>query len=168
MSKFSAKQKNFLLHKKLKRLAIINTIIATIWTLLFILPTDFSQSLLRILVGGGPGVWLIIGYVLFIVVGCLGLIGLSIIVSDLDETTIRSVNIFLMIGIVMFYVGTIGSTLGLGLAGALGGYSSTILHAPVANTETILQPFEKPIQVFTAIAIIGVYSCFYFAYSWIS
>ncbi len=129
MSKFSAKQKNFLLHKKLKRLAIINTIIATIWTLLFILPTDFSQSLLRILVGGGPGV---------------------------DETTIRSVNIFLMIGIVMFYVGTIGSTLGLGLAGALGGYSSTILHAPVANTETILQPFEKPIQVFTAIAIIGV------------
>lgn len=158
----SVKQdKNSSLYRKLRKLALINTIIAAIWTLLFILPFDFSQSLLRILVGGGPGIWLIIGYVLFIVIGCLGLIGLSVLVLNLDETVVRSKNTLLIVGILIFYIGVMGSTLGLGLAGALGGYSTTILHAPIANTEAVLQPFEKPIQVFSAMAIVGVLMLIY-------
>jgi hypothetical protein len=148
--------KNFSLYRKLRKIALINIIIAAVWTLLFVLPIDFSQSLLRILVGGGPGIWLLIGYILFIVVGCLGFIGLSMFILNLDEAVIKSRSTFLIVGIIMFYVGVIGSTLGLGLAGTLGGYSTTILHAPITNTEAILQPFEKPIQTFLIITVIGV------------
>jgi hypothetical protein len=76
--------------------------------------------------------------------------------TNLDEAVIKSRSTFLIVGIIMFYVGVIGSTLGLGLAGTLGGYSTTILHAPITNTEAILQPFEKPIQTFLIMTVIGV------------
>ncbi|MGB9729451.1 MAG: hypothetical protein ACPL1B_06210 [Thermoprotei archaeon] len=154
MNNLINKRVNSLLYRRFIKLAIINSIIAIFWTLLFILPISLSQTLQRILVGGGPGVWLIIGYVLFILIGCLGFVGLSIIVLSINQLT-RIMSFLLNIGMSMFYVGTLGSTLGLGIAGSLGGYSSTILHEPVSSTASILEPFVIPIQLFSLIAIIG-------------
>ncbi|MEM3832229.1 MAG: hypothetical protein QW128_01335 [Thermoprotei archaeon] len=154
MSNSVNKNVNSLLYKRFTTLAIINSIIAVFWTLLFILPINLSQTLQRILVGGGPGVWLIIGYILFIAIGCLGFIGLAVITLNINQPT-RIMNFLLSIGIVMLYVGTLGSTLGLGIAGSLGGYSSTILHEPTSVTASILEPLVTPIQIFSLIAIIG-------------
>ncbi len=154
MNSLIDKRINFLLYKRFVRLAIVNSIIAIFWTLLFILPISLSQTLQRILVGGGPGVWLIIGYVLFVIIGCLGFIGLSIIALNINQPT-KIMSFLLNIGTLMFYVGILGSTLGLGIAGSLGGYSSTILHEPVSTTASILEPFVIPIQLFSLIAIIG-------------
>lgn len=150
------KKVNFLLYKRFSILAMVNSIIATFWTLLFILPIDLSQTLQRILVGGGPGVWLIIGYVLFIMVGCLGFAGLAVIALNIRQSITRGMSFLLNVGMLTFYIGVLGSTVGLGLAGSLGGYSVTISHAPLSKTESILEPFIIPIQLFSLIAIIGI------------
>jgi heme/copper-type cytochrome/quinol oxidase subunit 1 len=122
-----------------------------------LLPFPPFTELLRILVGGGPGVWFLMAYLLFLAVGFGGFTGFSYIYYTLEAVEGRHINPLLARShLVLMYLGVLGAVLVLAVAGVLGGYSTTIAHAPPEVTRQVLEPFVWPIRLLAILALVGI------------
>ncbi len=144
------------LHILLRKIALANAVAASIWTLIIVLPIEPFPLLLRIIVGGGPGVWFIVGYLLFIIVGFCGFEGLSYIYYVAEKEDNKINNQLALLGLVLTCIGTIATTIMLQLAGAMGGYEYTIMRASTEKIRLLLEPLVNPIRLLVIIASIGI------------
>jgi len=136
--------------------AVFNGFVSAFWTLLFMLPFEPFPVLLKIVVAGGPGMWYILGYLLYMIVGFCGFLGLSHLYSAAESMGEGRVNQALaLVGFTALYVGFTGSSFGLAVAGAVGGYAAVIVHAPAENVRLIMEPFVTPLRILCLVAIIG-------------
>ncbi|MEM1991443.1 MAG: hypothetical protein QXO76_12545 [Thermoproteota archaeon] len=129
------------------------------YTLIIVLPIQPFLMILRIIVGGGPGTWFILGYILYLAVGFTGHLGFSYLYYLAEKIEGRKLNRLLVwLNILAMYVGITGANFALAIAGILGGYVSTILHSPSEEVRLILEPFVNPIRILSIVAIVGVLS----------
>lgn len=140
----------------LRRLALIDAVVASIWTLILLIRVKPFSYLLPIMAEGGPGTWLILGYILFITVGFCGLLGFSTFYTQLEEEGYVVDRRLAAFGVVALYVGATSATVLLGFGGALGGYARSIQHLPTQQVQAILEPFVDVVTAFAAVAVMGV------------
>ncbi len=143
-------------HKRFRYAAFAAVAVAAVWTVVIILPFDPFNSLLPVMIGGGAGTWLLLGYVIYLAVGVGGLAALASLLSTVELGEGKTPNAPVMIiGLVLLFVGVTASCLLLGIAGATGGYAQTIQHQPEASLESILTPFVDITRVTSAVAVLG-------------
>jgi hypothetical protein len=144
---------------RFRNAALINALISALWTLIILLPISPFPILQRIIVGGGPGIWFTIGYLLFLTLGFCGFVGFSFLYYVAESVQNRKINNGLAwLHLIATYVGIVGSTMALAVAGVLGGYASIIMHAPTEEIRLILEPFLNPIRILSLFAFIGIVS----------
>jgi hypothetical protein len=109
-----------------------------------------------IIVGGGPGTWLLIAYALYLAVGVGGLAALSALIFAIETYERRILNErIMMAGLALLFFGvTVGCAL-LGIAGAVGGYALTIQHTTVETVQNTLEVYVDPITVASLFAVVG-------------
>lgn len=143
-------------YKRFRTAAYVAAFLAMTWTVVIILPFDPFNSLLPVMIGGGAGTWLLLGYVIYLAVGVGGFAALASLLSTVELGEGRVPNGLIMaVGLVMLFVGVTASCLLLGVAGAVGGYAQTIQHQPEASLENILVPFVDVTRVTSAVAVLG-------------
>lgn len=143
-------------YKLFRDASIVNLNIWIIWTLIIVLPFEPFTILLRILVGGGPAVWFLIAYLLYVIVGYGGFAGLSYFYCFIEEKSEIEINHkFVMTGFYLLFLGVNVTLIILAVAGAIGGYYLNIVHAPVEYVRNILEPVVNPIRMLSLITIIG-------------
>lgn len=139
-----------------RRLALVNAVIAAAWTLILITRVKPLSYLLPIMAEGGPGTWLILGYILYITIGFCGFIGFSTLYKQLEEEG-RIINGWLAaIGLLTLFIGATSATILLGVGGAIGGYARSVQHLPTQQIQALLEPFVDVITAFTVAAVVGV------------
>ena len=127
---------------------------ALVWTVLIVLPFVPFSYLPPIIVGGGPGIWLVLGYLLLIVVGVGGFGALSAFLTTVEIYEGRAVDPRTMWpSFVLLLAGVAGSCLLLGVAGATGGYASD--YGSSGSIDSLLSPYVDPITILTLMAVIG-------------
>jgi hypothetical protein len=143
-------------YKRFRTAAYVTVLGSMIWTIIIVLPFVPLSYLPPIIIGGGPGTWLALGYVLYLSVGVGGFAGLSAFLFTIETYEDRTLNDRIMLsGLILLYVGvTVGSVL-LGVAGAIGGYALTIQHATADAAQSLLTPYVDPITVASLVAVAG-------------
>jgi hypothetical protein len=127
-----------------------------IWTIVIVLPFAPLSYLPPIMIGGGPGTWFLLGYVLYLTIGVGGFAGFSafLLMIELHEGRVLDGRIMLS-GLILLYLGvTVGSIL-LGVAGAIGGYNFIIQHDTSNTVQGLLSPYVSPITVASFVAVAG-------------
>jgi len=143
-------------YRRYRAAAYASTLAALVWTVLIVLPFAPFSNLPPIIVGGGPGIWFILAYVLFIVVGVGGFGALSAFLTTVEVHEGRTVDSLSMwLALVLLIVGVAGSCLLLGVAGAVGGYASISGTSSASSIDNMLSPYVNPITTLTLIAVIG-------------
>ena len=143
-------------YKRFRVAAYVSTLAALVWTLIIVLPFEPFSYLPPIIVGGGPGVWFVLAYVLFLVAatGGFGIISSFLAAEELQEG--RTIDDRVMWpGFVLVCVGVVGSSVLLGVAGAVGGYAATFQGSSTNAIHDILSPYVNPITTLVIIAVIG-------------
>jgi len=136
--------------------AYLSTLAALVWTVALVLPFSPFSYLPPIIVGGGPGIWLVVAYVLFIVVGIGGFGALSAFLTTVELHEGRTLDPRTMWpAIVLLSIGVSGSCLLLALAGAVGGFAATFETTSVQSIDNLLSPYVDPITTLTLIAVFG-------------
>lgn len=109
-----------------------------------------------IIVAGGPGVWLLFAYLLFLVVGIAGFGSLSSFLTTVELHEGRSIDSRIMWpAILLLAVGFVGSTSLLAWAGATGGYAATFQTSSAKSIDDLLFPYVNPIIAFTLVTVVG-------------
>ena len=148
------------IHKMFRNASILNIFISILWTLIIILPFEPFTILLRIIVGGGPGVWFLLAYLLHIAIGFGGFMALSFAYYLIEERLKIHVNGRVIdLGFYVLLVGVNVTLITLAIAGAIGGYYLNILHAPVEDVRNILEPMVNPLRILCFITITGALIC---------
>jgi hypothetical protein len=143
-------------YRKYRGAAYLSLFAALVWTVAIVLPFQPFSYLPPVIVGGGPGIWLALAYVLFIVAGVGGFGALSAFLTTVELHERRTIDPRLMWpAIVLLSVGISGSCLLLGIAGAVGGYASTFGTSSASSIDSMLSPYVDPISVLTLVAVIG-------------
>jgi hypothetical protein len=143
-------------YRRFRDAAYVSTLAALVWTLIIVLPFEPFSYLPPIIVGGGPGVWFILAYVLFLVagVGGFGIISGFLVTVELHEH--RTLDDRVMWPAFLFMcVGIAGSCVLLGAAGAVGGYAATFQGSSTDAIHDLLSPYVNPITTLVIIAVIG-------------
>jgi hypothetical protein len=121
-----------------------------------VLPFHPFSYLPPIIVGGGPGIWLVLGYMLFIVIGIGGFGALSAFLTTVELHEGRSIDPKTMWpALILLSIGVTGSCLLLALAGAVGGYASTFETSSGSSIDSLLLPYVDPITTLALLAVIG-------------
>jgi hypothetical protein len=108
------------------------------------------------MVGGGPGIWLVFAYVLFLVIGIGGFGVLSAFLTTVELHEGRTLDPRTMWpALILLSIGVSGSCLLLALAGAVGGYATTFETTTAKSIDNLLLPYVDPITTLTLIAVIG-------------
>lgn len=139
-----------------RKLSLVNAVVASIWTIILLLRIKPFSYLLPIIADGGPGTWLILGYILYVIVGFCGFLGFSTFFSHLEREGYVVNDKLTTFGVVALFVGSTSATVLLGLGGALGGYARTVQHLPLHQIQAILEPFVDVITSFTILTVVGV------------
>jgi hypothetical protein len=127
-----------------------------VWTVVIVLPFAPFAYLPPIIVGGGPGIWFVLAYLLFLVVGVGGFGALSAFLTTVELHENRTVDRGTMWpAIVLMSVGVVGSCLLLAVAGAVGGYAITYQASSASHIDSLLTPYTYPITGFTLITVLG-------------
>lgn len=143
-------------HQRFRAASISAGVGAVLWTLLMVLPFAPFSSIPPILVGGGPGTWLLLGYVLYLVAGFGGLTGMSVLLYLLERREPKRANGGMMgAGLALYYAGTTLASALLGLAGYSGGYAFSIQHLPDPSIETVLLPYVEPVTLAVLVSCAG-------------
>ena len=143
-------------YRRYRGAAYLCTFAAMVWTAVIVIPVAPFNYLPPIIVDGGPGIWFVLAYLLFLVVGVGGFGVLSAFLTTVELHEGRTVHDGTMWpALAMLSIGLVGSCLLLGTAGAVGGYSATHPSSPVASIDSILSPYTYPITAFTLIAVVG-------------
>jgi len=143
-------------YRRYRGAAYLSLFAALVWTIVIVLPFRPFSYLPPMIVGGGPGIWFALSYVLFIVAGVGGLGALSAFLTTVELHEGRSIDDRVMWpAILLLSVGIPGSCLLLGVAGAVGGYASTFGTSSASSIDSTLSPYVDPITVMTVMAAIG-------------
>jgi hypothetical protein len=143
-------------YRRYRGAAYLCTFAAIVWTVVIVLPYVPFSYLPPIMVGGGPGLWLILGYVLFVVVGVSGFGSISAFLTTVELHEGRSIDPRTMWpALVLLSVGVVGSCLLLAVAGAVGGYSATFETSSAKSIDDMLTPYVNPIIAFVLFAAVG-------------
>jgi amino acid transporter len=127
-----------------------------VWTAAIALPFAPFSNLLPIIVAGGPGIWFVLAYVLFIVVGVGGFGALSAFLTTVELHERRTIDPRTMWpAIILLSIGVVGSCFLLGAAGAVGGYAATYGASSAGSIDSLLSPYVYPISSFTLVTIVG-------------
>ena len=106
--------------------------------------------------GGGPGVWFVLAYLLFIVVGIGGFGALSAFLIAVELHENRTVDPRTMWpALILLSVGVIGSCLLLAVAGAVGGYASVVEGSSATTIDSLLSPYVDPITAMVLLTVVG-------------
>jgi hypothetical protein len=139
-----------------RKLALLNAVTAAAWTLILVARIKPLAYLLPIMAEGGPGTWLILGYILYIAIGFCGFMGLSTLYEQLEEEGRVVDGRLAAFGLLTLFVGATSATILLGFGGAIGGYARSVQHLPTQHVQAILEPFVDVVTAFTIIAVLGV------------
>jgi hypothetical protein len=143
-------------YRRFRGAAFANTVGSLAWTLLIILPFPPFSYLPPIMVGGGPGTWFVVAYLVFLAVGTGGFGAFSGFLFTIEVHENRSINSFVMWpAFVLLGIGFAASCVFLALAGAYGGYASAIENASVTSVENLLAAYVYPITASTFMAVVG-------------
>lgn len=143
-------------HARYRWVTYLNTLAALVWTALMVLPFAPFSDVPPIIVGGGPGTWLTVAYLMFLAVGIGGFGVLSSLLATMELHEGRLVDSKVMWpASVLLCVGFVGGCILLGTAGAVGGYESTFEGASTAAIHDLLSPYVYPITALTLAAVIG-------------
>lgn len=125
-----------------------------------VIPVAPFSYLPPIMVGGGPGTWLLLGYLLYPAVGIGGLASLSAFLFMLETFERRVPDGRIMLtGLLLLEAGVLVGCILLGVAGAAGGYAITVAHSNVEAARSVLRPFVNPITVASLVAVAGAAAC---------
>lgn len=143
-------------YRRYRGAAYLCALAAAVWTVTVVIPVAPFSYLPPIIVGGGPGIWFVLAFLLFLVVGVGGFGSLSAFLTTVELHEGRSVNPSTMWpALVMLSIGVVGSCLLLAIAGVVGGYASTFETSSVKTIDSLLTPYTYPITAFTLIAVVG-------------
>jgi hypothetical protein len=132
-------------------------ILLAAWLSLF--PLDvfgFEFNLSRIIAGGGAGMWLTVGLIVYMVTGFLGTAALGVIHYIIPNVTGKPWNNsnLILVQFVLYNVAVMGATWLLGLAGFIGGTlnlagSPELIHGAIVV-------FVEPVGIFVAVGLVSV------------
>ena len=143
-------------YRRYRGAAYVSTLAALLWTLIIVLPVEPFSYLPPIIVGGGSGIWLVLAYVLFMVVGIGGFGALSAFLTTVEIHENRVVDDRTMWpALILLGVGVAGSCALLGVAGTMGGYAATYQGSSTDAIHNLLSPYVDPITTLVLIAIVG-------------
>ena len=143
-------------YKRYRAAAYACTLAALVWTLLIVLPFEHFSYLPPIIVGGGPGFWFVLAYLLFLVVGIGGFGAVSGFLTTVEMHERRTFDGRLMWpALALMCAGVAGSCILLGVAGALGGYAATFQGSPTDTIHDLLAQYVNPITTLVIIAVVG-------------
>jgi len=136
--------------------AYVGVLGSLVWTVAIALPFAPFSYLPPIIVGGGPGMWFVLSYVLYMTVSIGGFGALSFFLyvievqekRALDQTTIA-------LGFVLLVFGVIASCAMLATAGGLSGYGLTHANATETATQNLLESFVYPVAAAVIVSAIG-------------
>jgi hypothetical protein len=129
---------------------------ALVWTVAMVIPFPPFSDFPPILVGGGPGQWLVVAYLLYLALGSGGFGWLSGLLYTIEKAENRIISSSIMWpGFLMLFSGVTASCVSLGYAGAAGGYASIINGASTTSLKQMLSPFVYPITAMVAVAVAG-------------
>jgi len=130
--------------------------VALIWTIVMILPFRPFSELPPIMIGGGPGEWLVVGYLLYIALGGGAFAWLSGLLHVIEKDENREVDSSLMLpGFALLLTGVTASCLALGYAGASGGYAQ--MNGSMSSLHQMLSPYLYPITTTAFVAVAGAF-----------
>ncbi len=142
-------------YRRYRGVAYAFTLAAMLWTVIVVLPFVPFSYLPSIIVGGGPGIWFVLGYLLFMVVGIGGFGAVSAFLTTVELHENRAVDSRTMWpALVLLAAGVAGSCVLLATAGAVGGYES-IRASPTQSIDSLLSPYVDPITILVLIAVAG-------------
>jgi hypothetical protein len=143
-------------YRRYRGAAYLYALAAIAWTAVIIIPANPFSYIPPIIVGGGPGIWLILGYLLFVMIGVGGFGALSAFLTTVELHEGRTIDSRTMWpALVLLSVGVVGSCLLLAVAGAVGGYAATFETSSGASIDSLLSPYVNPITVFVLVAMVG-------------
>lgn len=143
-------------YRRYRGAAYVNTLAALVWTAIIVMPFDPFRFLPPIMVGGGPGLWFVLAYVLYIVVGIGGFGALSAFLTTVELHENRLVDSRTMWpALGMLSVGMTGTCLLLAVAGAVGGYASVYGTSTANSIDALLSPYVYPITSMVLITVVG-------------
>jgi len=136
--------------------ASFNAIVSAIWTVLIIIPPEVvNLRLPQIIAGGSAGTWFFVGYITFMTVGCVGMLGFGAvhyIISNIKNKTPNSKVTWL--GLILWEIGLLGSTLLLGWSGFIGG-TGLLDKVPIPQIHESMVGYVYPIGILIGITIVG-------------
>lgn len=143
-------------YRRYRGAAYLSAFAALVWTVAIVLPFAPFSYLPPIIVGGGPGVWFLFAYILFLVVGIAGFGALSAFLTTVELHEGRSIDSRLMWpALALLSFGFVVSCALLAWAGYIGGYASTFGGASVKSIDSLLSPYEYPVMTTTLITVVG-------------
>ena len=143
-------------YKRFRTAAYLNLIVWMVWTVVILTPLAPFSYLQPIMIGGGPGSWFLLAYLLFPTVAVGGFVGISSLIFVIETYERRRINYSVMLtGLVMLYAGVLLGCLLLAMAGASGGYALVIQHSSVNTVQDLLTPYMDPITIASLVAVAG-------------
>jgi hypothetical protein len=143
-------------YERFRAAALLSAVGLMILTIILVLPVRPFSYFPPIIVGGGPGIWLLLGYLLYATVGFGGFAGLSALVFVIETHEGRRPDGTLMAsGLALLYAGVTATCLLLVLAGASGGYAATIEGASAQTVGSILNPYVYPVTLTSLLSVVG-------------
>jgi len=144
-------------YKRFRDAAFISAAGVMILTFIIVLPVHPFSYLPPIIVGGGPGEWFTLGYVLYATFGLVGFAVLSALVWVIEVHEGRRMEGRTMsAALILLFAGVTLSCILLMTAGALGGYAITIQGQTTQSAQGILTPFVYPTSLTALAAVVGM------------
>ncbi|HYC11743.1 MAG TPA: hypothetical protein VEC02_03680 [Nitrososphaerales archaeon] len=137
-------------------MAYVSVVGSLVWTAFVILPFAPFSYLPAIMIGGGPGSWFFLAYVLYLSIGVGGVGGLSSFAYTVEAHEGRLIDSRVMsIAFVLLGFGITASCILLAIAGALGGYVNNIEGVTETTVQSLLSPYVYPITATVLLALVG-------------
>jgi len=142
--------------------ACANIVGMLVWTVTIVIPITPFSYIQPIMVGGGPGNWFLVGYLLYAAVGVggFGVFSSFLFAVEIHERRAPSDKIMLA-GLILSFIGVLSSCLLLGIAGFSGGYAIVLEHSTTDIAQNILSPYVNPITAASLVSVIGTGTCLY-------
>lgn len=143
-------------YRRFRTAAYISVAGLMLLTFIMVIPSKPFSYLPPIIVSGGPGLWLLLGYVLYAAVGFGGFASLSALLFTIETHEGRRPDGRVMsAGFVLLFAGLNLTCILLILAGVIGGYASAIQGAATQTVEANLNPYVYPTTFTSLLSVVG-------------
>lgn len=143
-------------YRRFRAAAYTSMVGLIVLTLLIVLPIHPFSYLPPIIEGGGPGLWFLLGYLIYAAVGFGGFASLSALMFAVETYEGRRGDDTMMTaGFVLLYSGVTVTSVLLLLAGALGGYAINVQGVTTQVAGNTLGLFVYPITTSSLVSVIA-------------